>query len=80
MQGAGQDTYVLTPEDVILAKLDRSKQPGHGTGNVSERQSRDVLGVIKTEGVSLNVEYLLRRAGTLDVVDLMEQALEDLKK
>ena len=64
--------WILTAEDVILAKLDWFRQGGE----VSERQWRDVLGVIKTQGERLDREYLRRWATQLRVADLLERALQ----
>ena len=74
--GPGEDTqiWVLTPEDVVLAKLDWFRLGGE----VSERQWRDILGVLKTQQATLNLEYLRQWAQDLDVADLMERALEEL--
>lgn len=66
--------WVLTPEDVVLAKLDWFRLGGE----VSERQWRDILGVLKTQGATLNLEYLRHWAQDLGVADLMERALEEL--
>jgi len=44
-------------------------------GGVSERQWRDVLGVLNVQGERLDVAYLRRWAATLGVADLLEQAL-----
>lgn len=63
--------WILTPEDVILAKLDWFRQGG----NVSERQWRDVLGVIKTQGGRLDRQYLLDGAAQLKMSDLLARAL-----
>lgn len=65
--------WILTAEDVILAKLDWFRQGGA----VSERQWRDVLGVVKTQGERLDREYLHYWAGQLGVSDLLEQAMQE---
>jgi hypothetical protein len=46
-------------------------------GEVSERQWKDVLGVLKLGGTALELQYLRHWAATLDVSDLLERALED---
>lgn len=46
--------WVLTAEDVVLTKLDWFRRGGE----VSERQWRDVLGVIKTQGRALDIPYM----------------------
>ena len=71
--GAAQ-IFVLTPEDVVLARLDRFRLGGE----VSERQWRDILGVLKTQQATLNLEYLRQWSEALGVADLMERALEEL--
>lgn len=63
--------YVCTAEDIILAKLERY-QAG---GEVSERQWRDVMGVIKVQAGSLDVAYLRTWAAELEVLELLEKAL-----
>jgi hypothetical protein len=65
--------WVLTAEDVILAKLDWYRQGG----GVSERQWRDVLGVIKTQGDRLDRDYLTRGAAQLNESELLERALHE---
>lgn len=49
-------------------------------GEVSERQWRDVLGVIKIQADKLDEAYLRRWARVLNVSDLLERALEEGKK
>lgn len=65
--------YVASPEDTILAKLDWYRMGGES----SERQWRDVLGVLRVQRGLLDLDYLRRMAGTLDVIDLLDRALHD---
>ncbi|HLF74383.1 MAG TPA: hypothetical protein VI524_08560 [Anaerolineales bacterium] len=44
-------------------------------GEVSDRQWRDVLGVLKTRQGDLDLDYLRRWANELKVSDLLERAL-----
>ena len=62
--------WILSPEDVILAKLDWFRQGGE----VSERQWRDVVGVVKAQP-ALDEAYLREWAGVLGVADLLRRAL-----
>lgn len=68
--------WVSTPEDIVLAKLEWFRMGGE----VSERQWRDVLGVIKIQADKLDEVYLRRWARILNVSDLLERALEEGKK
>jgi hypothetical protein len=65
--------YVISPEDTILAKLEWYRLGGE----VSERQWRDVLGVLKVRAGELDLEYLRRWADELQVTDLLERALQE---
>jgi hypothetical protein len=65
--------YLASPEDVILNKLDWYRQGG----SVSERQWNDVLGVLKIQRASLDMEYLHKWAETLGLTDLLAQSLHD---
>jgi hypothetical protein len=62
-----------SPEDTILAKLEWYRLGGE----VSERQWRDILGVLKTRSSELDVEYLKTWAGKLQIGDLLARALEE---
>lgn len=61
-----------SPEDTILSKLEWYRLGGE----VSERQWRDVLGVLKTRAGELDLDYLRSWAKELKVEDLLERALE----
>ncbi len=64
--------YVASPEDTLLAKLEWYRQGGE----VSERQWRDVLGVLKVQAENLDFDYLQSMAEELNVKDLLDRALE----
>ncbi len=66
--------WVLSAEDIVLAKLDWFRLGGE----VSERQWRDILGVLKTQQEVLDFDYLSQWSQSLAVADLMERALEEL--
>lgn len=65
--------YVLSPEDIILTKLDWYNKGGR----VSEKQWGDILGVLKVQRELLDIQYLKKWALELDVVDILEQALNE---
>lgn len=67
------EVALATPEDTVLAKLDRFRQGGE----VSDRQWRDVLGVLKVQGDALDFAYLRRWASRLRLADLLARALDD---
>jgi len=70
-----QSIYVTSPEDVILSKLESYRMGGE----VSDRQWRDVLGVLKTREGDLDLDYMSKWAGELKVSDLLERALAESK-
>ncbi len=61
-----------SPEDTILAKLEWY----HIGGEVSERQWRDILGVLKVRADALDLDYLRKWASELKVSDLLERAIQ----
>jgi hypothetical protein len=71
---SSETVWILTAEDAILAKLDWFRMGGE----VSERQWRDILGVMKTQREALDLAYLQLWAERLGVADLLERALEEM--
>ena len=72
-QAAPLDLFFASPEDTVLAKLEWYRKGGE----VSDRQWRDLLGVLKVQGETLDRAYLDHWAGELDVSDLLHRALEE---
>jgi len=70
-----QSVYVVSPEDIVLAKLEWYRMGGE----VSDRQWRDILGVLKTQAGELELDYLQKWARELSVADLLERALKEAK-
>jgi hypothetical protein len=66
--------YVTSAEDVVLSKLEWYRMGGC----ISDRQWRDVLGVLKVQGNRLNDGYLRQMAATLGVNDLLERAFDEV--
>ncbi len=65
------EAYIASAEDTLLAKLEWYRMGGE----VSERQWRDVLGIIKIQAGSLDTDYLFQMAERLKVSDLLDRAL-----
>ena len=67
----GRVLYVHPPEDILLQKL-RWYRKG---GEVSDRQWRDILGIVRVQGARLDRNYLHQNAPVLEVTDLLQRAL-----
>ncbi len=68
-----ETAYFSTAEDIILAKLEWYRNGGE----VSERQWRDILGVLGYQADHIDKEYLRYWAKNLQVDSLLERALEE---
>ncbi len=72
-RGAETELDVATPEDTLIQKL-RWYRLGD---KASDRQWRDVMGILKTIGPKLDRAYLDRWASSLGLTDLLERAFEE---
>jgi hypothetical protein len=65
--------FFASAEDTVLAKLERYQKGG----GVSDRQWRDILGVLKIQASALDRDYLVHWAGELGLTALLRRALEE---
>jgi hypothetical protein len=63
--------FMASPEDTIVAKLEWSKRAGG-----SERQRRDIAGILATVGEGLDRGYVERWVGELELQEEWRQARE----
>ena len=72
-QSSPLELFFASAEDTILAKLEWYRKGGC----VSDRQWRDLLGVLKVQGEALDQAYLMDWANRLGLADLLERALDE---
>ncbi|MEN8446603.1 MAG: hypothetical protein ABG776_16500, partial [Cyanobacteria bacterium J06555_13] len=65
------ELYFISPEDIVLSKLNWRKT------SQSEKQWRDVLGVLKVQSEHLNLEYLREWAHRLELSDDLALACQE---
>ncbi len=66
-----RSAFLQSAEDVVVAKL-KSYRAGD---EVSDVQWSDILGILKTQAGSLDLEYLRRWAAEEGMLDLLERAM-----
>ncbi len=74
-RGSGETARVATPEDTLLQKL----RWHAASGGASSQQWRDVLGILKAMGASLDRGYLGRWAESLGLDDALARAFEEAR-
>lgn len=67
----GSGAYITAPENLVLRKLDWYQR----AAGVSDRQWRDVLGVLKVQATTIDIAYLRTEAGQVGLSELLEKAL-----
>ena len=73
IEGSRFEYYISSPEDIILSKLEWYKMGGE----VSERQWRDIIGVLKVQENNLDMEYLQKWIDRLQLSDLWKKLLDE---
>ena len=73
MPDAPDGLWVTSPEDQVLRKLDWYRMGG----SVSDRQWRDVVGIILVRANALDVDYLRMTASELDLLTFLDAALTE---
>jgi hypothetical protein len=61
--------YLASPEDIILNKFLWREH------SQSEKQWRDILGILKVQGQTLDLDYLTKQANTLNISTALGQAM-----
>ena len=70
-----QKIYIATAEDTILAKLRSYK----AAGRLPDTEWIDVLGIIGAASSTLDLAYLREWADKLDLTELLEKAIQEMK-
>jgi hypothetical protein len=70
----GRTLFIKAPEDTILRKMLWFREGGE----VSDRQWRDILGVLRAQQGNLDMPYIHAWAGRLKLVDLLDCAMKEI--
>ncbi|MBS1836958.1 MAG: hypothetical protein JST64_04610 [Actinobacteria bacterium] len=73
LPGTPSGVWVTSAEDQVLRKLDWYRRGG----SMSDRQWRDVLGIVLVQGDALDLGYLHETARQAGLDDLLDRALRD---
>lgn len=66
------DTYIATPEDLILTKLEWYKLSGG-----SEVQFKDALGIYEVQRENLDLDYIYKWSERLEIKNLVDKLIEE---
>ncbi len=69
--GAANGIWVTAPEDQVLRKLDWFRQGA----SMSDRQWRDVVGILRLHRQAMDLEYLRSSASEVGLTDELDEAL-----
>ena len=72
IRGLADRIWVTSPEDQVLRKLDWYRR----TGDESEQQWRDVVGILRVHGDAMDRVYLEETARELNLGELLEDATQ----
>lgn len=70
IRASGEHLWIKSPEDTVLRKLLWYREGG----GVSDKQWRDIVGVLRVGGSELDVAYLDAWAARLDITELLARA------
>ena len=76
VRSTGEELYIKSPEDTVLRKLSWYREGGE----VSTKQWRDVVEVLRVTGSGINRSYVDQWAPRLGVADLLARAIEEAAK
>jgi hypothetical protein len=74
--GPGAEVFLASPEDVVLNKLEWFRLGDE----ISERQWRDAVGVLKVQKDRLDRSYLARWGSELGLTDLLQRAWKEAEE
>jgi hypothetical protein len=74
--GGGRILHIHPPEDILLQKVRWYRDDRE----ISDRQLRDILGIVRTQGARLDRGYLQRNAAVLGVQDLLARVFTEAEE
>lgn len=75
ISGSTNGIWVTSAEDQVLRKLDWFRQGG----SMSDRQWRDVVGILRIHRMSMDLDYLRASARELGLTDHVDEALQQAR-
>ena len=75
IEAGGRTLWFYSPEDIVIRKLVWFRMGGEQ----SDRQWRDILGVLRISSGAIDPDLLRRAAGEFEVEDLLQRAQENAR-